>query len=296
MKVLNFGSMNIDYVYSVEHFVKKGETISSRGLEVFSGGKGLNQSIALAKADVEVYHAGQIGEDGKFLLDILKEAGVHTEYIKISKENRTGNAIIQNDASGDNCIILYGGANRSITRAYVDEVLEGFSAGDYLLLQNEINEIAYIMQRAKEKNMHIFFNPSPMEDSILTYPLEYVDCFLLNEVEAEKLSEREGAGAMDMLHVLREKFPMAEIVLTLGEKGSILVDGDNLYKAEAKRVKAIDTTAAGDTYTGYFISGIYHGLEKERILELSSMAAAIAVTKKGAANSIPKMSEVLEQV
>lgn len=296
MKVLNFGSMNIDYVYSVEHFVKKGETISSRGLEVFSGGKGLNQSIALAKADVEVYHAGQIGEDGKFLLDILKEAGVHTEYIKISKENRTGNAIIQNDASGDNCIILYGGANRSITRAYVDEVLEGFSAGDYLLLQNEINEIAYIMQRAKEKNMHIFFNPSPMEDSILTYPLEYVDCFLLNEVEAEKLSEREGAGAMDMLHVLREKFPMAEIVLTLGEKGSILVDGDNLYKAEAKRVKAIDTTAAGDTYTGYFISGIYHGLDKERILELSSMAAAIAVTKKGAANSIPKMSEVLEQV
>lgn len=296
MKVLNFGSMNIDYVYSVEHFVKKGETISSQGLEVFSGGKGLNQSIALAKANVEVYHAGQIGEDGIFLLDVLQEAGVHTDYIKISKENRTGNAIIQNDATGDNCIILYGGANRSITKAYIDEVLDAFSEGDYLLLQNEINEIAYIMQRAKEKNMHIFFNPSPMEDNILTYPLEYVDYFLLNEVEALRLSGIDNMEPMELIKALRDKFKEAGIVLTLGENGSVFAGGDTVLEAGARKVKAVDTTAAGDTYTGYFISGIYHGLEKERILELSSVAAAIAVTKKGAANSIPKMSEVLEQV
>ena len=144
-KVLCFGSLNIDYTYKVDHFVQKGETISSQGLQVFSGGKGLNQSTALAKAGVEIYHAGAVGRDGEFLLEQLRDVGVHTENVAVLTEVRSGNAIIQNDAEGDNCIILYGGANQAVTREQADTVIGKFSEGDYIILQNEISELAYIM-------------------------------------------------------------------------------------------------------------------------------------------------------
>lgn len=130
MKVLNFGSLNIDYVYKLDHFVKKGETISSESLHVYTGGKGLNQSVALGRAGLETYHAGSIGKDGLFLLDTLKQAGVDVSNVAVMEEERTGNAIIQNDQEGDNCIILYGGANQAITRDQVDRVLSGFGKGD----------------------------------------------------------------------------------------------------------------------------------------------------------------------
>lgn len=184
MKVLNFGSLNIDYVYSLDHFVQKGETISSRSLNIFSGGKGLNQSVALGRAGAEVYHAGAIGQDGDFLTDILRDAGVRTEYVRRLSSVRTGNAIIQRDSKGDNCIILYGGANQSIEKAQVDETLDQFSEGDFLVLQNEINELPYIMEQAHKKGLRIVLNPSPMDEKITELPLSFVDIFILNEVEA----------------------------------------------------------------------------------------------------------------
>ena len=136
MKVLCFGSLNIDYVYSVDHFVAKGETLASTGLEVFTGGKGLNQSIALAKAGAEVYHAGAIGPDGKFLLEAMDEAGVNTDYVSVLTTARTGNAIIQRDIEGDNCILLYGGTNQQMTESFIDSVLDHFGPGDVLVLQS----------------------------------------------------------------------------------------------------------------------------------------------------------------
>lgn len=151
MKILCFGSLNIDYTYKVEHFVQKGETISSQSLQVFSGGKGLNQSIALAKAGAEVYHAGAVGTDGGFLLRQLEEAGVNTEHVVVLDKIRTGNAIIQNDKVGDNCIILYGGANQAITREQVERVLKSFNEGDYLLLQMRLTSFRTLWKRLIEK-------------------------------------------------------------------------------------------------------------------------------------------------
>lgn len=150
MQILNFGSLNIDYTYSLTHIVRPKETISSQKLEVFPGGKGLNQSVALARAGSEVYHAGCIGEDGKFLEELCRENGVRTEYIKTGSE-RTGNAIIQVADNGENSIILFPGSNRCLTPADVDEVLEHFGEGDILLLQNEINQLSYLIQRGAEK-------------------------------------------------------------------------------------------------------------------------------------------------
>ena len=137
MKVLCFGSLNIDYVYHVPHFAGGGETLAAASLSRFSGGKGLNQSIALARAGLEVRHAGAVGRDGLFLLEELREAGVRTESVEVLEDARTGHAIIQRTPSGENCILLYGGANRRITREQIDRVLSDFGPGDALALQNE---------------------------------------------------------------------------------------------------------------------------------------------------------------
>lgn len=295
MKVLCFGSLNIDYTYKVEHFVKKGETLSSDGLGVYGGGKGLNQSVALAKAGTEVYHAGAIGQDGMFLLDMLKDAGVHTEYVKVLDEVRTGNAIIQNDKSGDNCILLYGGANQAITREQVDEVMAHFEKGDYIVLQNEINELAYIMEKAHEKGLVIVLNPSPMNEKISTLPLDTVNYFLLNEVEASQILGKETTEDETwevIAEQLLEKFPHASIVLTMGSEGSVFKNQEETVIQPIYKVQAVDTTAAGDTFTGYFIGGILSGLSAKEAMDQAAKASAIAVTRRGAAPSIPVLSEV----
>ncbi len=299
MKLLNFGSINIDYVYKVDHFVNKGETISSDSLNVFSGGKGLNQSIALSRAGEAVYHAGAIGNEGDFLIEILKTSGVDTRHITVKDQIQTGHAIIQNDSDGDNCIILYGGANQKIDKTHIDEVLSHFEAGDFLILQNEISELAYIITQAHQLGMTIAFNPSPMDKKVMQLPLGLIDYFLVNEVEASALAGSEYQTGMaenvessDIITALTEKFPHARIVMTLGEKGSVYWDGRQLCRQDAIKADAVDTTAAGDTYTGYFISGILRGQKTEDILYQASTASAIAVTRPGAAPSIPTRKEV----
>ena len=295
MKVLCFGSLNIDYTYKVEHFVKKGETLSSDGLGVYGGGKGLNQSVALAKAGTEVYHAGAIGQDGMFLLDMLKDAGAHTEYVKVLDEVRTGNAIIQNDKSGDNCILLYGGANQAITREQVDEVMAHFEKSDYIVLQNEINELGYIMEKAHEKGLVTVLNPSPMNEKISTLPLDTVNYFLLNEVEASQILGKETTGDETWEVIagqLLERFPHASIVLTMGSEGSVFKNQEETVIQPIYKVQAVDTTAAGDTFTGYFIGGILSGLSAKEAMDQAAKASAIAVTRRGAAPSIPVLSEV----
>ena len=297
MKILSFGSLNIDYVYSVPHFVKKGETLSAKELNVYTGGKGLNQSIALARAGVETYQAGAIGTDGMFLLEQLKEAGVKTDLVKILDDVRTGNAIIQNDDEGDNCIVLFGGANQAITKEQVDEVFKDFTNEDYLLIQNEINELSYIVEKAKEEGMKIILNPSPMNEKIMKLPLDQIDYFILNEIEAMQILEMDKPEEIDGKYIaslLHERFKDAPIVLTLGSEGSVCISDDEYVEQSIYKVKAIDTTAAGDTYTGYFIAGILNGKTIKESMDIASKASAIAVTRQGAAPSIPVLEEVEE--
>ena len=295
MKVLCFGSLNIDYVYSVAHFVSKGETLASTGLQVFTGGKGLNQSIALAKAGCDVYHAGAIGPDGVFLLEAMQEAGVNTEYVSILENARSGNAIIQRNPEGDNCILLFGGTNRMITTRQIDAVLVHFCAGDYLIVQNEINNLSYILEQAHAKGMIIVLNPSPMNDGIRELPLAYVDIFMLNEVEAfQILNCGRETGHAQLPEMLQAVFPQAAIVLTLGSEGAIYMNGNSHFVQQAYPVKVADTTAAGDTFTGFFIGGLIAGKSRQAALQTASAAAAITCSRPGAASSIPSIREVLE--
>lgn len=295
MKVLNFGSLNIDYVYSVDHFVQKGETLASNALNIYTGGKGLNQSVALGRAGVKTYHAGAIGEDGQFLLDFLKKAGVDTTYVSKTDEIRTGNAIIQTDKTGDNCILLFGGANQAISKHQVDATLSCFDEGDFIVLQNEINEMPYIIQKAHEKGMIIVLNPAPMNKKVSEMPLQLVDYLVVNEIEAAQLLERTFSEEEDVViaDALVEKFPNTKIILTLGEKGSIYIEGKKRIIQEIYKTKVVDTTAAGDCFIGYFVAAIMQKKSVEEAMNLAAKASAIAVSKAGAAPSIPMMEEVL---
>lgn len=289
MKVLNFGSLNLDYVYSVDHMVTPGETLASYGMNVFCGGKGLNQSIALAKAGVEVYHAGLIGEEGEILLKTCQEGGVDSRYIRKTTE-KSGHTIIQVDKDGQNCILLYGGANQSITREYVDEVLSHFEKGDILLLQNEINLLDYIINQAYEKGMMIILNPSPYNEKLDSCDFKKISMLLLNEVEGAQVTGEK--DEKKILVRLRELYPDMQVILTLGKDGSVYQYKDQVYRQGIFSVQAVDTTAAGDTFTGYFISSILEGMPVEEGLKLAAKASAIAVSREGATASIPVKAEV----
>ena len=291
MRILCFGSLNIDYTYRVDHFVQPGETLAADNLQVFSGGKGLNQAIALARAGAAVWMAGAVGTDGRFLLDELAAAGVHTELVRELETVRTGNAIIQNDKTGDNCILLYSGANRAITEQQVEQTLASFTAGDWLLLQNEINGLPYLMRQAQARGLRIACNPSPMEARVLELPLETVDLFLLNRVEAAQLAETDGADEDALLRALRARFPEAAVVLTLGAQSAVYMDGGQTVRQTAFPAQAVDTTAAGDTFTGFFLAARLRGESAAQAMAEAARAAAYSVTRRGAAPSIPTRAQ-----
>lgn len=292
MKILSFGSLNLDKVYSVDHFVRAGETLSSAKLEEFCGGKGLNQSVALARAGGEVYHAGCVGAaDGQMLLDMLRGSGVDISLVR-QLSCPSGHAIIQVNGDGQNCILLYGGANQQVTHEQIDETLARFDAGDMLVLQNEISSLDYLIEAAGKKGMVIVLNPSPMTPDILKLPLHYVSYFLLNEVEARDICGEDVAEADCPAELLR-RYPGSRVVMTLGSRGCVYQDAGQTIRCDACRVQAVDTTAAGDTFTGFFLAAIAAGTDVKTALEQATKAAAIAVSRKGAAPSIPTREEML---
>ena len=289
MRILNFGSLNIDNVYQVDQFLLPGETKSSLGFAKHSGGKGLNQSIAAAKAGNEVYHAAYLGNDGQFLKDTMAENGVHVDYIQ-QHEEASGHAIIQVDEKGQNCILLYGGTNQCLTKEFIDEVLNHFGNKGLVLLQNETNLVGYIIDRAYEKELQVALNAAPMNAKVLDYPLEKLTWLVVNEVEGKQIAGCEKEE--DILGILMKKYPESKILLTLGENGSCCYGGEKIYTVGRYEVDVVDTTGAGDTFLGYFLYGVLNGSGIEESLKLATTASAICIGKNGAADSIPVKSEV----
>ncbi len=293
MKILNFGSINIDLVYRVDHTVRPGETISSRDLSIHAGGKGANQSAALAKAGVKVFHAGKIGSDGEWILEKLRSFGVNTDFVFNAAE-KTGHAVIQVSGSGENAIVLYGGGNLEITEDDVISVLDHFNTGDILLLQNEINNIPFIMETAADKGMRIIFNPAPFDNAVLSYPLETVDVFIVNETEGMGLSGEESGNSEKIMDKLVSLFPGKDIILTLGADGVLSGRDEQRVSSGIIEVPVVDTTAAGDTFIGYYLSGVVESLKAEILLERACAASSITVTRLGAMEAIPEKIEVEE--
>jgi len=278
-------------VYTVDSFVRPGETVSSINYEEFPGGKGLNQSIAVARAGSQIYHGGKIGLDGHLLFNTLRGNGINTDFIS-KNGTKTGHAVIQVNKYGNNCILLHGGANQEITNSEIDRILDAFAAGDMLILQNEISNIPYIIEKAFNKYMKIIMNPSPMDSSLKKINLHKVSYLILNEIEGEGFTGESRPNKI--MDYLLNHFPHLKVVLTLGKNGVIYGDELNRIQQGVYAVEAVDTTAAGDTFLGYFISRISMGSPSWKALRIAALASALAVTRKGASTSIPTWDEVLQ--
>lgn len=293
MKILCFGSANLDHIYQVDHFTEPGETQSCITYSVNCGGKGCNQAIAMALAGNDTYFAGKIGSDGMILKDTLLAKGVHVDAVECT-DGHTGHAVIEIDRNGQNRIVIYGGTNQMITREYVDQVLSEFSSGDIVVLQNEISNIPYIMERAFEKGMVIVFNVAPCDRTVSAFPIEKADWLIVNETEGAVLS---GETELEKIpERLKQKYPDTNIVFTMGESGSRVITGNEDIRVDAFDVQAVDTTGAGDTYIGYFVKGIAEGWTLEKTVHLATAASAIAVARPGAVDAIPVYEEVLAYI
>ena len=216
MRVLNFGSMNLDYVYAVEHFVRPGETIRSLSRSLKPGGKGLNQSVALARAGAQAAHAGCVGKDGAVLIGILQENGVDVSGIRPVEEMQ-GHTVIQVNPEGENSIILFPGSNECVTEEQIRDTLAGFSAEDWLVLQNEINHLRTVVEQGYAKGMRIVLNPSPCNERLKDVDFGKLSWLLVNEVEAEQLTgSADPETAWEYFHA---RWPRLSVLITLGEKG-----------------------------------------------------------------------------
>lgn len=291
MRILNVGSINIDHVYRVDHFVRPGETLASTRYTLFAGGKGYNQSVALARAGARVRHAGCIGNDGRWLLERLEGEGIDTAAVGVC-EGPTGHALIQVTPEGENAIILHGGSNHKLDTGMVSRAVRDCQAGDFLLLQNETSALAEALALGRERGLTVVFNPAPMGPEVAGYPLDCVDLFILNETEAEGLTGEHEAEAVR--RILEERFPGAAVVLTLGSRGACYFDRQRFLMEPATPVEAVDTTAAGDTFIGYFLAELMRTGKPASALQLGCRAAALCVTRPGASDSVPWRHELAD--
>lgn len=298
MKILNFGSLNIDRVFQVDHFVRPGETLGSDRYAENAGGKGANQSAALALAGADVYHAGRVGKDGEWLLSLLREKGVNTTLTAVG-EVPTGQAVIQVDRHGENAIILQGGANRALTAAQIPATLAQFAPGDVLLLQNEISCLEEIINVAAARGLAIWFNPAPFAPEVLRLPLAKISTIIVNETEARGVAELDEAESTEtVITTLQKKYPTCDIMLTLGAQGAEFIpaahNGSERVFVPARKTVAVDTTAAGDTFIGYFLAARARGENVRAAMELATTASSICVSRAGALTAIPALAEVEE--
>ena len=289
MNVVNFGSLNLDHVYAVDHFCRAGETIHTAGYTQNAGGKGLNQSIAVARSGQTLCHAGMLGAGGEPLAQLLERCGVDLRYLGRT-ETPQGHAIIQVQPDGQNCIFLYGGSNQAVTPEDIDAVLSHFAPGDYLLMQNELSNFTYLLRAAVGRGLRVVLNASPISGEVLAADLTGVDWLVVNEIECAAIA---GCSTPEESYAaLRARYPGLGILLTLGSEGSVSwKDGAEIRQC-AYPVQAVDTTGAGDTFMGYFVGCLAQGMERKDAMQYAAMAASIAVTRPGAAPSIPMMAEV----
>lgn len=283
--IFNVGSLNIDRVYRVPAIVRPGETLAVSNFRVFAGGKGLNQSVAAARAGARVRHVGCVGGDGRWLIESLKASGVDTSAVRVADDLVTGCAIIQVADDGENAIVIDPGTNQKIEPQDIDAALASAEPGDVLLLQNETNANANAnaIAAARRAGLRIVLNPAPMTDAVEALPLEAVDLLIVNETEADALGGAAKRAGRDV---------GGAVLTTLGQDGAVYRRHDRETRVSAHAVAAVDTTAAGDTFIGYFLASWMNDAAIETALEHATRAAAWCVQHPGAMDSIPRADEL----
>ena len=288
-QIINYGSCCIDHVFQIPHFVRAGETLSSTGYAIFPGGKGLNQSIAVAEAGCAVTHVGAVGEDGRWLAELMTARGVNITHLGITN-TPTGQAILQIDPSGENAIIILGGANLAAHEHLIDAALNDATGDEILLIQNETSGNEAAIRQAKAKGLQVAFNMAPMNANARALPLALIDYFIINETEGEALTDK--TEPSEICDAVLDQYPHSAVVLTLGPAGVLFRTAERNLSQPAYPVETVDTTGAGDTFTGYFLATLMKTQQVELALQTAAAAAALSVTQPGAATSIPTLHDV----
>ncbi|WP_425097775.1 ribokinase [Tropicibacter sp. S64] len=285
MTIYNLGSINADLVYRVPHLPGPGETLAAKGFTRGLGGKGANMSVAAARAGARCVHIGAVGADGGWAVERLTEYGVDTRQIAMSDE-ATGHAIIYVDDAAENSIVIHPGANAALSKASLIAALSEAQEGDLFLTQNETTLQAEGARLAKSKGLRVAYAAAPFDAEAVKAVLPMLDLLVLNEVEAQQLEEATGQSVSDL--------PVQEIVVTLGSKGCrwLKTEIDSTQDYPAFKVTPVDTTGAGDTFTGYLVAGLDRGMPMEQAIRLASKAGALMVTRLGAADVIPDLKDV----
>ncbi|WP_088329459.1 ribokinase [Lacimicrobium sp. SS2-24] len=288
MTIFNLGSINWDHCYQVSHFVRPGETLSAQGYHLNLGGKGANQSVAASRAGARVRHIGAVAE-GDAALSVLHKLGVETAGIEQQPEQVTGHAIIQIDQNAENAIVLHPGANRALNWPWVEQHLATGGQGDWLLMQNETNLLQQSASYARKRGMQVAFNPAPMDKQITLSLLNELDLLIVNQVELQDLTEETDLEAA--IRKIQQQCDTA-LLITLGKQGALYVNAEGRQQVNAYAVDAVDTTAAGDTFIGYFLASRCLSDDINEAMKQASAAAALCVTQAGAIASIPDATQV----
>lgn len=295
-RIINLGSLCVDHVYQVDTLVKAGETLASHDHQLFPGGKGLNQSLAAGRAGAQVTHVGAVGEDGRFLIDLLHDNGVETQDIQVLP-GASGHAVIQVTPEGQNAIVIAGGTNRALSQALILSTLESLQPQDWLLLQNEVNDVAHILSLAAARKIQVALNVAPVDGREANYDLSGVSLLIVNEAEAMALAQHRRTDITSVAQAfieLQQAVPKGHLVLTQGRHGLRYAHQQQVFSLSAYSVTAVDETAAGDAFIGYLLAAIILGKSMLDALCEASAAGALAVTSAGAATSIPLQSAVID--
>ena len=285
MAIFNLGSVNADMFYQLPHLVQPGETLAATGVYTGLGGKGTNMSVAAARAGAQVHHIGAVGPDGAWAVDRLRGFGVDTRFLT-QVEERTGHAIIMVDARGENAIVLFPGANQAIPEALIAKALGAANPGDLVLMQNETCHQGLFAQAARARGLRVAYAAAPFDPQAVQEVLPSLDFLFLNRVEAAQLADHLGTAA--------EALPVPHVLITLGAQGCRYIDTNTGVSTlfSAPKVTPVDTTGAGDTFTGYVLAGLDRGLDMPAAIDRAQKAAALMVTRKGTADVIPTAAEV----
>lgn len=290
------GSLNMDLVVNVDKMPKPGQTIIGSNFKEVPGGKGANQAVAMARLNGNVSMIGKVGEDGfgQTLINSLKNDKVDTTYIKTTK-GATGVALITVDNNAQNSIVVSPGANFEVKEEDIDSNIEAIENSDIVVLQLEtpLNTIKYALKKSKELNKYTILNPAPalkLDDEII----KNVDLLTPNETELEIISGVSIETEEDIqkaAQIMIEK-GVKELIVTLGSKGSLYINKEKSIFKKAYKVEAVDTTAAGDSYTAALAVALSKDQSIEEAMDFASKVGALSVLKEGAQSSLPTLEDV----
>ena len=302
-RVVVVGSANMDLVVRCSRIAAPGETVLGGQFMTAPGGKGANQAVAAARLGGDVSLVGRIGNGyfGDELLRALVADGIHTDFLQRDSRRRTGVALISVDAQGQNAITVAPGANSLVNQQDIEAARERIAEADMLIIQLEIplETVTFAIEFARSLNTRVLLNPAPMQytDPLPAYLLRKVDVLTPNEYEAAALLGCETPEGLDMADVAQQLHGIGipQVVVTLGEKGCVIATDEGVLHVPARHVTPVDTTAAGDCFTGALAVGLGEGRPLREAVDFATKAAAIAVTREGAQLSLPTRAELLSQ-